>query len=89
MSQFQVLKPFSGERPYKTGEVISLEGRNLNKLVELRYLAPVDDAAKPAPKPVAAPSAPDAPAPKKRGRPKGSKNKPKSPVQAADTPSVP
>jgi hypothetical protein len=82
MSQYKVLKPFTGEREYKAGEVVSLEGRNLDKLVDLRFLAPLE----PKPVPKVAAEVASVPAPKKRGRPKGSKNKSKA--QAEETPSV-
>ena len=82
MSQYKVLKPFQGEREFKTGDVVDLDGRNVAKLVDQRYLALLDDEA-PAPK-RAAPATESTP--KRRGRPKGSKNKPKAVAPEASPP---
>ena len=76
--KYEVLKKFSAEKPLNPGDVIEAEGKNVQALVDQRYLRPVDVApVKAASKPVGADVSPEpapAPAKRRRGRPKGSKN---------------
>lgn len=46
-----VLRPFVGERPYKRGEVVDASGwRTLHRLVESKYVVPVQAQSSPAPR---------------------------------------
>lgn len=76
---YRVLKQFSGDRLFKVGETVALDGRNVQKLIDMRYLAPIDGA----PTPVAA-QAPVSTTPLKRGR--GRPRKTSAPVLDAVQP---
>lgn len=45
MSNYRILRQFSGERLFRIGEVVSLDGRNIKGLVENRYVEPTEDPA--------------------------------------------
>lgn len=69
MATYRVLKQFSGDRLFKVGETVSLDGRNVQKLIDMRYLAEAEGAAPGAP--VAALDAVSADPPKRGpGRPR-------------------
>lgn len=72
MATYRVLKQFSGDRLFKVGETVSLDGRNVQKLIDMRYLAEAEGAAPGAPvAPVAALDAVSADPPKRGpGRPR-------------------
>lgn len=39
---YRVLRQFSGDRLFKVDEIVSLDGRNVQKLLDMRYLAETD-----------------------------------------------
>lgn len=67
MANYRVLKQFSGDRLFKVGETVSLDGRNVEKLIDMRYLA-LDGDSVPAPSPPVAPAAALEVTPQRRGR---------------------
>lgn len=74
MPNYRILRQFSGDRLFRIGEVVALDGRNIKGLVENRFVEPTEDAVT---APVEAQAAPQATPPKRgRGRPR------KTPVAA-------
>lgn len=66
MANYLVLKQFSGDRLFKVGETVTLDGRNVQKLIDMRYLA--EAATVEAPSPPVAPAAALEVTPQRRGR---------------------
>jgi hypothetical protein len=92
--KYQVLKKFNSDRPLEIGEEVELDGPHIEKLVEQRYLQPLELLA-PLPKVKKAPVAKKpaevkaaVPAPEKRGRgrPKGSKTRARAVTVPTTTP---
>jgi hypothetical protein len=94
---YRILRQFSGDRLFRVGEIVSLDGRLVASLVANRFIEPTDDPVTVAEvsvkdgfvhrasAPVKAQAASEAPK-RPRGRPR--KNPPSPSIQAGDNPTA-